>query len=218
MTSLSKPVRVAPTGHPAYSQTFLCEPSTAAIGRKLVRDALGVWHLDDLADVAALIMSELIANAVRHTHCHSIRLMVGRPGVTRVRVGVVDRAPSRLPVLGPVGDDGESGRGLLLIDGIADRWGYDLRGPDRRPWGKEVWAEIDTEPQMSTSTHSSLPAMAMTPKQAAFVRFADHCIVCRTCRAMDDDGANLNLPCAEQDRLREEYRQADRPAGRGGGR
>ncbi|MFF2331229.1 MULTISPECIES: ATP-binding protein [unclassified Streptomyces] len=142
MTSLIKPVQAAPTGHPAYSQTFPCEPSTAEIGRRLVRDAFGVWHLDNLADAAALIMSELIANAVRHTPCHSIRLIVGRPSATRVRVGVVDRAPSRLPVLVQIGEDDESGRGLLLVDGIADRWGYDLHGPKGRPWGKEVWAEL----------------------------------------------------------------------------
>ncbi|MFE0202532.1 ATP-binding protein [Streptomyces sp. NPDC058985] len=142
MTSLITPLQAAPTGHPAYSQTFPCEPATAEIGRQLVRDALGVWRLDSLADVAALIMSELIANAVRHTSCHSIRLIIGRPSAIRVRVGVVDRAPLRLPVLGQAGEDDEAGRGLLLIDGIADRWGYDLHGPDKRPWGKEVWAEL----------------------------------------------------------------------------
>ncbi|MBY8846190.1 ATP-binding protein [Streptomyces sp. SP2-10] len=142
MTSLITPVRAALTGHPAYSQTFPCEPSTAEVGRKLVRDALGVWHLDSLADVAALIMSELIANAARHTPCHSIRLNVGRASATRVRVGVVDQAPSRLPVLGQAGENDESGRGLLLIDGIAHRWGFDLHGPEGRPWGKEVWAEL----------------------------------------------------------------------------
>ncbi|MET8394539.1 ATP-binding protein [Streptomyces anthocyanicus] len=144
MTSPITRVQPASTGHPAYSQTFPCEPSTAETGRKLVREALGVWHLDDLADVAALITSELIANAVRHTTCRSIRLIVSRPSATRVHVGVVDRAPSRLPVLCRAGDVDESGRGLLLIDGIADRWGYDLRGPHRRPWGKEVWAELLT--------------------------------------------------------------------------
>lgn len=142
MTSLTRPVQAAPTGHPAYSQTFPCEPSTAKIGRKLVRDVLGVWHLDNLADVAELIISELIANAVRHTPCDSIRLIIGRPSATRLRVGVVDRAPSRKPVLGQVGGGDESGRGLLLIDGIADRWGYDLHGPDERPRCKEVWAEL----------------------------------------------------------------------------
>jgi anti-sigma regulatory factor (Ser/Thr protein kinase) len=136
------PFQVTPTGHPAYSQTFRCEPATAEIGRRLVRDALGLWHLGNVTDIAELIISELIANAVRHTSCHSIRVIVGWPSVIRVRVGVVDRAPLRLPVLGRAGDDDESGRGLLLIDGIADRWGYDLRGPNRRPWGKEVWAEL----------------------------------------------------------------------------
>ncbi|MFE6091973.1 hypothetical protein ACFQ7M_08295 [Streptomyces massasporeus] len=52
--------------------------------------------------------------------------------------------------------------------------------------------------------------------QAAFACFADHCVTCRTCCAMDDEGANLNLACAEQDRLREEYRHASRAAARGG--
>ncbi|GAA3985749.1 hypothetical protein GCM10022232_18230 [Streptomyces plumbiresistens] len=41
MTSLIKPVQAASTGQPAYSQTFPCEPSTARIGRKLVRYVLG---------------------------------------------------------------------------------------------------------------------------------------------------------------------------------
>jgi anti-sigma regulatory factor (Ser/Thr protein kinase) len=145
MTSLSTPVQAASVSHPCYSQTFACKPETAEIGRRLVRDALSVWHLDDLADPAALIISELIANAARHTSCHSIRLVVGRPSTTRVRIGVVDRAPSRLPVLSPADDDDESGRGLLLIDAVADRWGYDLRGTGKRPWGKEIWAELLTK-------------------------------------------------------------------------
>ncbi|MFF7123967.1 ATP-binding protein [Streptomyces sp. NPDC016566] len=145
MTSLSTPVQVASIGHPVYSQTFACKPETAEIGRKLVRDVLAVWHLGELTDPAALIISELIANAARHTSCHSIRLVVGRPSMTRVRIGVVDRAPSRLPLLGPTDDGDESGRGLALVDAIADRWGYDLRGTGRNPWGKEVWAELLTK-------------------------------------------------------------------------
>ncbi|MFF7309209.1 hypothetical protein [Streptomyces sp. NPDC008137] len=60
--------------------------------------------------------------------------------------------------------------------------------------------------------------LQVSPKQAAFVRFADHCATCPTCCAMDGEGANLNLPCAEQDRLHEEYRQASRADARGGDR
>ncbi|MFD3379054.1 MULTISPECIES: ATP-binding protein [unclassified Streptomyces] len=145
MTSLRTPVEALSFGHPRYSQTFPCEPSTADLGRELVRDVLGVWRLDGLVDRAALIVTELIANASRHTLCPDIRLTVVRPSATRLRVGVVDREPSRLPVLSQAADDDESGRGLLLVDAVADRWGYDLHGSGRRPWGKEVWAELRTE-------------------------------------------------------------------------
>jgi hypothetical protein len=144
MTSLRTPVAALSVGHPTYSQTFPCKPSTAEIGRGLVRDVLGVWHLDGLADRAALIVTELIANASRHTPCSEIRLTVARPDATRLRVGVVDREPARLPILSQAADDDESGRGLLLVDAVADRWGYDLHGSGRRPWGKEVWAELRT--------------------------------------------------------------------------
>jgi anti-sigma regulatory factor (Ser/Thr protein kinase) len=145
MTSLRPPVEPAPIGHPAYSQSLPCEPSTAEIGRKLVRDVLAVWQLDDLADRAALIVTELIANASRHTSCDEIRVIVGRPSATWVRVGVVDREPSRLPALRQSDEDDESGRGLFLIDATADRWGYDLHGSHRYPWAKEVWAELRSE-------------------------------------------------------------------------
>lgn len=144
MTSLRTPVAALSVGHPTYSQTFPCKPSTAEIGRDLVRDVLGVWNLDGLADRAALIVTELIANASRHTPCSEIRLTVARPDATRLRVGVVDREPARLPILSQAADDDESGRGLLLVDAVADRWGYDLHGSGRRPWGKEVWAELRT--------------------------------------------------------------------------
>ncbi|MFF8483759.1 ATP-binding protein [Streptomyces antibioticus] len=145
MTSLSTQVHVHCVGHPAYSQSFPCAPSTAEIGRRVLRDVLGIWRLDNLDDVterATLIVTELVANAARHTSCQEIRLMVRRPSATRLRVGVQDRAPARLPTLGQADDDDESGRGLVLIDAVADRWGYDLHGSGRRPWGKEVWAEI----------------------------------------------------------------------------
>jgi anti-sigma regulatory factor (Ser/Thr protein kinase) len=142
MTSLTAQVHVASVGHPAYSQTFPCEPSTAEIGRRLLRNVLGIWCLDSLADHAALIITELIANAARHTPCQEIRLLVERPSATRLRVGVLDREPARLPTLSQADADDESGRGLLLIDAVADRWGYDLHGSGRRPWGKEVWAEL----------------------------------------------------------------------------
>ncbi|MFC9129755.1 DUF6415 family natural product biosynthesis protein [Streptomyces sp. NPDC057099] len=47
-----------------------------------------------------------------------------------------------------------------------------------------------------------------TPEQTAFLRLAEHCASCRTCRTADETGANAEPPCAESDRLYGEYRQA----------
>ncbi|MFD8233979.1 hypothetical protein ACFV20_19125 [Streptomyces sp. NPDC059696] len=49
--------------------------------------------------------------------------------------------------------------------------------------------------------------LAETPEQAALW---DHCLACPTCRAIDAQGVNLNLPCETAVRLTAEYRQARR--------
>ncbi|WP_432137914.1 MULTISPECIES: ATP-binding protein [unclassified Streptomyces] len=145
MTRLRTLIPTTSANCPAYSQTLPCAPETARTGRAFVRAVLAAWQLSGHADRAALITSELVGNASKHTSCRLIRLTVRRPSPAWVRVGVVDRAPWVVPELHPAGDDEESGRGLLLIDAIADRWGYDLKGSGRRPWGKEVWAELRVE-------------------------------------------------------------------------
>ncbi|MFB7337570.1 ATP-binding protein [Streptomyces adustus] len=145
MTSLRTPAKATAVGRPMYSQTLPCEPSAARLGRDLVREILSLWRLDSLADRAALIITELIANACGHTLCSEVRLVCERPSPTRLRISVVDREPCHLPILDQANGDAESGRGLLLIDAIADRWGYDFKGPGKDPWGKEVWAELRTE-------------------------------------------------------------------------
>ncbi|WP_143645554.1 DUF6415 family natural product biosynthesis protein [Streptomyces swartbergensis] len=50
--------------------------------------------------------------------------------------------------------------------------------------------------------------VAETPEQTAFVHWADHCVTCPTCRAMDDEGVNLGLACETHDRLHDQYREA----------
>ena len=62
-------------------------------------------------------------------------------------------------------------------------------------------------------THSPQVETALAePWWSAFGLFADHCIQCPTCKAVDDQGVNLQLPCAEQDRLRVEYAQVRKEA------
>ncbi|MEF9907927.1 ATP-binding protein [Streptomyces sp. P9-A2] len=101
-----------------------------------MRVALAVWGLDDLADDGALIVSELVSNAVRHARMGSIRLTVDRPGVARVCIGVVDFSKV-LPVPKEPNDEDDGGRGLVLVNEPAVHWGTELL-----PRGKRVWAEL----------------------------------------------------------------------------
>ncbi|MCF3175309.1 ATP-binding protein [Streptomyces sioyaensis] len=128
--------RARPTGHPGYSETLPREPASAATARRLVRAACATWNLVGLADDSALIISELVSNAVQHARRESIRVIIERPGAARMRVGVVDFSKAQ-PVRKAPGPEGEGGRGLTLVGELAADW-----GTDPLPWGKQVWAEL----------------------------------------------------------------------------
>ncbi|MFC8517485.1 ATP-binding protein [Streptomyces sp. NPDC057257] len=125
-----------PTGHPGYSETLPRKPESAATARRLLCSSLSVWGLDDLADDGAVIVSELVTNAVQHARRESIRVTIERPGEGRVRLGVVDFSKRQPERRNPDSED-ERGRGLALVDELAADWGTELL-----PWGKRVWAEL----------------------------------------------------------------------------
>jgi anti-sigma regulatory factor (Ser/Thr protein kinase) len=117
--------------------TFPADPGAVRAARTAVRDRLAAWNLDGLADVAALLVSELVTNALRHA--------TGPIGVRLVRPGVVDGV-LLVEVSDPLPDpprervaalEDESGRGLQLVAHAAHRWGT-------RPGvtGKTVWFEL----------------------------------------------------------------------------
>ncbi|MFD8726306.1 ATP-binding protein [Streptomyces sp. NPDC059629] len=130
-----------PTGHQGYSETLPCLKESAGTARRLVRTALAAWYLENLTDTGTLLVSELVANAVQHTNSRMIRVVVSRPSERFVRVGVVDKARVMPALVRPGQDLLTGGRGLLLVDALADRWGTDLYR-----WGKQVWAEMVNEP------------------------------------------------------------------------
>ncbi|WEB42325.1 ATP-binding protein [Streptomyces yunnanensis] len=132
-------VTVRPTGHPEYTQTLPCAAESAAPARILVRTALTAWGLHSVMDSGALVVTELVANAARHTRACAVRVTVTRPAGTVVRIAVVDTS-RRIPEVRVTGIDDEYGRGLALIDALSQRWGY-----ERLPWGKRVWAELRRE-------------------------------------------------------------------------
>ncbi|WP_274912523.1 ATP-binding protein [Streptomyces sp. WZ-12] len=142
MTITMTAARPRATGYPGYNTTHPCVGEAAAAARRLVRTACATWGLEGHAEIGALIISELVANAVRHTTSHSIRVIVDRPAATQLRLAVVDKDPYALPVLRFPGDEDERGRGLLLVDRLSERWGCDVLGSAVRPWGKRSWAEL----------------------------------------------------------------------------
>ncbi|MDH6489166.1 anti-sigma regulatory factor (Ser/Thr protein kinase) [Streptomyces sp. SAI-127] len=89
------------------------------------------------------IVAELAANAVTHGRVpgRDFRLTLYVVGDT-LRIEVTDTRGDCLPRTEPPTSDAESGRGLMLVDALADRWGV---APGPRP-RKTVWAEIDLSP------------------------------------------------------------------------
>ncbi|KAB2974891.1 ATP-binding protein [Streptomyces sp. SS1-1] len=125
-------------GDPTEAEVPLpSRPESAATARRLTQTVvLRQWALGPrMAEDAVLLVSELVGNAVRHTGARVFGLrMRRRRGWIRIEV----RDPSRgLPCLMPVQEMDVSGRGLFLVDKLADRWGVDLL-----PRGKTTWFEM----------------------------------------------------------------------------
>ncbi|MDT0615282.1 ATP-binding protein [Streptomyces lancefieldiae] len=117
----------------------------ARLARLLATEKLLAWELP--LDPARLIVAELSANAALHGRVpgRSFRLALSVVPSGALRIELTDTRGDRLPV-GPTATlDGnaESGYGLLLVEGLADRWGVRC-GPVPC---KTVWAELDLVPQ-----------------------------------------------------------------------
>jgi two-component sensor histidine kinase len=106
---------------------------SVAAARRLLRSTLDA-HATSSADDAVLMISELVTNAVRHART---RLHVSVSIADRtLRVEVSDDDPT-LPVAPALEHHATSGRGLRIVDNLADRWGATPTDA-----GKTVWFEL----------------------------------------------------------------------------
>ncbi|CAM5676200.1 hypothetical protein SGRIM119S_07633 [Streptomyces griseorubiginosus] len=126
-----------PTRSPGLSAILPGLEESAEIARQLVRATLHAWQVEHLTDSAVLLVSELVANAVQHTNSRYIEVVISRPGTRFVRIGVIDTASALPEMTRPGADLLTSGRGLLLIDALCERWGTDMYRV-----GKHVWGEL----------------------------------------------------------------------------
>ncbi|MFF1514409.1 ATP-binding protein [Streptomyces sp. NPDC058305] len=131
----------SPTRH--FTMRFSSTPRGARLARRLAGQRLDAWGVpygSAAHDEVTLVVAELCANAVRHGRVpgRDFRLWLGADAVT-VRVEVTDTRAEGTPEPASPGADGEGGRGLLIVAGLAATWGW--REQSDGPPGKTVWAE-----------------------------------------------------------------------------
>ncbi|MDT0269785.1 ATP-binding protein [Streptomyces sp. DSM 44915] len=133
-----------PSQPPGESFALPARDASVATARRRVRHQLYGWGLPSTTcDNAQLIVSELVTNAILHTQSSQVRCLLWSRGQT-LRIEVADEGPGlvrRPPSSAPA--EAEHGRGLLLLDALAARWG--VISPDH--WaGCTIWAELTAGP------------------------------------------------------------------------
>ncbi|MFE3374345.1 ATP-binding protein [Streptomyces anulatus] len=135
-----------------FKRQFDADPRGARLARRVGLHKLHTWgipYLSDASESAALIIGELTANAATHGSVpgRNFELRLSHvpgdreaPGLLRIEVSDTrdERRPPGPGEITAPEDSSDSGRGLLIVDALADRWAV----LDRRP-GKTVRAELD---------------------------------------------------------------------------
>ena len=140
-SSSALPAPVPPAEEPGRDARvpLIPGPDAASMARAHLRAAISSWRLRVDVDVAVLLVSELVTNAVTHGDdgagtAAAVTMLVRCSG-RELRVEVHDRSRD-MPVPFSLGvpEDSETGRGLMLVDTLAADWGY-----YRTPGGKAVY-------------------------------------------------------------------------------
>ncbi len=123
-------------GGPLAAFTLPAVPESACAARGHVRAALMTSGLRVLADDAETIVSELVANAVRHAASPADVALIVAGGALMIITGDSSPVP---PAMSTAEDDAESGRGLAIVDAVTGgRWGW-----WKTSTGKVVWTSLD---------------------------------------------------------------------------
>jgi anti-sigma regulatory factor (Ser/Thr protein kinase) len=111
------------------------------LARRYLAARAAAWPAE-LLDLVVLLTSELVTNAVIHGR-RPVELRMGDNG-DQIKIEISDGGPDPLPREAGRPPGGQvSGRGLLIVASLADRWGCRLR---RTPPGKTVWFELRYQP------------------------------------------------------------------------
>jgi anti-sigma regulatory factor (Ser/Thr protein kinase) len=119
-------------GHEIHLDATSTAPRAA---REFLREALGTQDLDGLGELSELLTTELVANVVDHVGSTITVRVSARAGLLRVEV---DDTSLDVPAVHAQDPETPRGNGMLLVDGLATRWGVEPRAA-----GKTVWFELD---------------------------------------------------------------------------
>src|SRR5262249_19175578 len=138
-----------PSGPFVSALRFAAVPTAVGCARVFARQTLFAWQRPDAAEVAALVTSELVTNAVRATGTtdpHPTYAALAAVPVIHVRLKLhgtaliieVRDTSTQPPMLQQQNQDVEHGRGLLIVHAESERWGTTYFP---KTGGKMVWAE-----------------------------------------------------------------------------
>ena len=121
--------------------TLPMETASVRLARTFVVRAIEQWTPNVDADMVALATSEVVTNALTHAGGDVTLTVRLDDGTLRVEVGDTS---GTLPVVGPFTPDATSGRGMYIVDSVADAWGVDQVPDD----GKVVWFAMASRPDV----------------------------------------------------------------------
>jgi anti-sigma regulatory factor (Ser/Thr protein kinase) len=124
----------AVTVHGLRSRRFDARVTSPREARHFIAETLTAWGRAELVDDASLIVSEFATNAVLHARS---AFWVSASQIDRTVRLVVEDESQAPPAARSYGPEAATGRGLRLVDALADKWGVDLRTS-----GKAVWADL----------------------------------------------------------------------------
>jgi anti-sigma regulatory factor (Ser/Thr protein kinase) len=146
------------------SRVVLLPYTAASVGiarRRLVADLVSAGILEAVAADAAIVVSELISNALRHarplhdaTQADGALRVAWGLGADHVEVAVSDGGGETMPTLGNPVQSSTSGRGLGIVDRLCTRWGI-RQGNEGE---MTVWAEVPIPDAAHNGSRSVTPA------------------------------------------------------------
>lgn len=122
----------------SVSATFDLPPTVAAVtaARHVVMELLRVWQSPHDHEDAALLVTELVSNVVDHVGGEADLTVEVSMAEAWLRIAVVDGSAIR-PVMRELSLDQPGGRGLQMVQTLADRWGV-----EDHDGGKRIWLEL----------------------------------------------------------------------------